>query len=249
MDALAAKLQRDFARRLIDVGARRARLHVVGDHARVDDLEGRLSRRLGEHSVRLVLIADVGVVGGVGRRAVEHQRRPWAHGFLHVDHRRQDLPIDSESLGGLFCDADGLGDDHRDEVADMIDDAVRHHRIGFERGLRAVGILDRSEARQAAEAGEVHRDVDGAHARHGADGGEIGDLEARVRVRAAHESGLEFGAFGNVGREAALSRDQPHVFHTFHALPGAEFSCAHFHPPHRRGEAPRPIFDIKSARP
>ena len=58
--------------------------------------------------------------------------------------------------------------------------------------MRLVGVLDRRQAGQAAEPGEILGDVDRVDARHGAAVVEIADGEARVRVRAAHEGGLQF---------------------------------------------------------
>ncbi len=225
--ALAAKFERDLAGRLVDVGAGRARLHVIGDDARVDDLEARLARGGRENRVGLGLVADMRVIGDISGRAVEQPRRAGPHGLLHVDERGQRLPFDRRRLDGVAGLGGGLRDDHRDNVADMIDLGPGDDGIRLQRRLRAVGVLNRRQARQPAETFKVLGRIDRAHARHGANRGQIAYRETGAAIGAAHEGRLQRRPVAGVRRIAALPGDQPHVLDALHALTSAEFSYAH----------------------
>ena len=70
-------------------------------------------------------------------RRARSERRPG------VDHGRQRLVLDRDQFGGVLGGGSGLGDDHRDRLADM------HHPLGGERRAGAAVI-----SRLAAAAGE-----------------------------------------------------------------------------------------------
>ena len=80
-----------------------------------------LRARAGEDRVGLGLVADMRVIGDIAGRAVEHQRRAGLDRRLHVDQGGQRVPIDRERFDGVARLAARVGDDHADDVADMID--------------------------------------------------------------------------------------------------------------------------------
>ena len=138
----------DFAIVFADGGTR---LHVIGDHARIDNLDANGVRGARECGVCLFSVAYMVVIGDVGGRAGEDERRSGPDGLFHVDGGGKLFPCDADQFGGVASLQRRVGDHHRDDVADVLRFVRRHHRIRLERRLRPVGVGDRSEARQTAQ--------------------------------------------------------------------------------------------------
>ena len=118
---------------------RAARLHVIGDEALVDDFDPRHMRGLGEDGVGLGLVADMRRHRRrcrARRRKPEPRRAEWPP---HIDDRRQRLPVDGSASAASRALARRVRDDHRDDIADMMNRIARHHRIGL------AGIIEPSE--------------------------------------------------------------------------------------------------------
>jgi hypothetical protein len=127
----------------------------------------------GEQGVGLRLIPDMRVISDVAGRSGKDLRRALFDGGAHIGHARQRAPIDIEGFGRVARLALGFGDHHGDGVADMLDGASRENRIGFERGLRFVGIANDAVTRKCAEIGEIRSGIDRLDPRHGARGLEV----------------------------------------------------------------------------
>ena len=69
MDALAPDVQSEAAGMRIVLSDRSARLHVVGDHARVDNFDADRARRPRECGVGFLLVAEVSVICDIAGRA------------------------------------------------------------------------------------------------------------------------------------------------------------------------------------
>src|ERR1700722_13710690 len=72
--ALTSEVQRKAAGFRIIFTNSGARLHIIGDDARVDDLDANCARCAGERLIRLLLIADMGVVSDVTGSIREDKR-------------------------------------------------------------------------------------------------------------------------------------------------------------------------------
>ena len=109
----------------VPFGGGAARLHRVRHHPVVDELEpGACARPRRRSRVDLGLVAEGPVVGEVLRR-LGMDRRP-------ADRRSRRAPavveIAGDQLGGVERGRPGLGDDHRDRLADVADAVVGQHR-------------------------------------------------------------------------------------------------------------------------
>ena len=115
-------------------------------------------------------IAEMPLIDRVTRRDLVNLRRALRRG--RIGHRRQDLVVDLDLLGGVLGLRQRLGDDHRDGIADMVCLALRDRRMRRHLHLRAVLGRDHPAANEIADlvrgnlgAGE-HRE----HAGHGGGG-------------------------------------------------------------------------------
>ena len=208
MDALAPGVKREPAGLRVIFADGGARLHIVGDHSRVDDFDANRVRRAGERLIRLLLVADMGVVGDIAGRAGEDERRSRPHGLVHVGDGGKILPCDADQFGGVARLQGRVGHHHRDDVAHVVRFVRRHHRIGLERRVRPVGVADRGEAGQVAEVGDIAGDVNGANAWRRARRFEIVDAKLRMPVGAAQKNRLEFGFIDRIGGVIALPADR-----------------------------------------
>ena len=75
VDALAAGIKREPAGLRVIFANGGARLHIVGDRSRVDDSDANRVRGAGEGLIRLLFVANMGVVSNVAGRASKDKRR------------------------------------------------------------------------------------------------------------------------------------------------------------------------------
>ena len=136
----------------------------------------------------------------------------------------QDVVFDRDRLGGVAGELGALGDDEGDRIADMADHAVGQHRMRRERHRRAVAVLHRGRARQAADAVgvEVRAGIDRQHARHrprrrGVDRGDAGG-----GMRAAQHHALHGAGQGDVIGVGAAALQQARVLDAADGLGKAE---------------------------
>ena len=184
-------------------------------------------RRPFECGVRFRLVADVVVVGDIVRRTGEDERRSRPHGLFHVDRGGKLLPGDADEFGGVPRRKSGLGDHHREDVADMMDLVGRHHRVGLERRFRLVGVGNRGKAGHGAEIGEIAGEIDGLHPRRGARGFDILDAEFRVPVGAAQKDRPQRGGLDRVGGVVPPAADQANILDPLDALADPKFHRFH----------------------
>ena len=92
---------------------------IVGDDARVDDLDANHVRGAGERPSVSCLVADMGVIGDVAGRAGEDERRigRMASSMSVTAGRSSQRHASFGGVARLPC---RVGDHHRDDVADMM---------------------------------------------------------------------------------------------------------------------------------
>ena len=227
MHALASEVEREAAGFRIVFADGGTRLHIVGDHPRIDDFNADRVRGARECGLRLLFVADVIVVSDIAGRAVKDERRSGPDGLFHVDGGGKLLPGDADQFGGVARLHGRVGDHHRDHVADVVRFVGRHHRIGLERRLRSIGVGKRSEARQTAERGEIARDIDRSNAGRRARRFDIVDAEFRVPIWAAQKNRLELGFVDCIRGVIAPAAHQANVLDPLDALTHPEFCRSH----------------------
>ena len=129
-------------------GDRGARLHEVGDDARIDDRYFGDRMRLGKGGLGRLLVADRHVEQHVAGLVGPDLRRARLDGVDEADHGRQRRPFDLDRLDRVAGLVDGIGDHEGDGVADMA-----HLVLGEDRVWRAGERIDFQveQARQVAE--------------------------------------------------------------------------------------------------
>ena len=196
------------------VAERGARLHRVRHQAVVVDVDLGDVRGLGEGLVGRGLVADLPVEDQVAGCLGMKLRRAFLQGVGRMDDRRQLLIGDFDGLGGVARLGLGLGDDHRERLADIAHDVGGERRIGAHLHRRAVLGGDRPAADQVADAVALQllavQDRDDArHAlrRAGVEPGDPG-----MRVRRAHEGRILHAGDAHIVHIAAAAGDEPPVF-------------------------------------
>ena len=115
-----------------------ARLHrVCGDPVDVD-LVAHNAIGTGERRVNRRLVADLVEKGFVARVVVPHRWRAGGERRRRGDHRGQNLVVDFDQLGCVFCLVDRVGDDKRDRVADIAHPFLGEQRLRTDKGRRPV---------------------------------------------------------------------------------------------------------------
>ena len=87
-------------------------------------------------------VADLPVEAEIAGRLVPHRGLARIEGARGIDDGRQRLVIDRDQLGRVARRGGGLGDDHRDRVADMPHPVARDRRMRRQHRWRAVAIGD-----------------------------------------------------------------------------------------------------------
>ncbi len=196
MAALAADGQRQVIALGVVLAHRRARLHEIGDDARIDDAHFRDRMRLGEDGLGRLLVADRDVEQHIAGLVGPDLRRPLLDGIGKAHHRRQRRPVHLDRLDGVARVVDGVGDHEGDGIADMTHLVLRQDRIG----RAGEGIdLEIEQARQVAELLDVLGGQDQRHARQSAGLGRI-DGVSGMRVRRAQHQGMQRRMRRDVGR-------------------------------------------------
>ena len=134
MRVLAGRVERVVAGGAVEVADRGARLHRVGDEPVVDEVEldhprspWRIAGIDRGEVAQMPVVAQI--AGGLG----EDLRRPRRQSRGRVDDGRLLGIVDAQQLGGLARLFEGVGDDHRDRVADMA------HALQCQRRVRRLG--------------------------------------------------------------------------------------------------------------
>ena len=162
-----------------------------------------------------VTVGHVELGKEVVRRLAMHQGRAGGERRAAVRGRGQRLVVDVDERRCVFGNVAIIGHHDRHSLADM------HHLVARER--RTIQILLIARARQADDhelGGEVRHDVgareDGVHARQRERGRLVDAADRSVRMRAAHEGGVQHPGHPDVVDEAALALEQRLVFQPRH---------------------------------
>ncbi len=204
---------------------RAARFHVLrvhaGDHvAALHNVRGARERRLGCRPV-----AAFGGVGDVVGVFIPQTRRVGFRCCRNVRHRGQGFVLHQHQFGGVLRLRQGLGDHHRDGVAD-ITRTVGHHGGPLRREhRRAVALLARHPRlrHRNSVVHEVGAGIDRDHARCGRGRLRIDRADQRVRVRRADEHAPGLPIERLVVLVAALAGEQANILEPADRLADAEF--------------------------
>ena len=136
--AAIAGIKRVAAARRIERRERGAWLHWhAGDaaHPGVEarDVRGARKRRVGCRGV-----AKAGVETDIGARGLVHARRILPRRSAGLDHSRQHVVIDLDSLGAVLGGVHRFGDDHRDRLANEANLIGRQRKVRRGEGFRRV---------------------------------------------------------------------------------------------------------------
>ena len=141
-----------------------------------------------------------------------------------VAHRRQHVVIDRHRRGSVLGDIAGFRDHHRDALPDIADFLACQRRLRTRRldqGIRHQHWNLAARHRRRQVIGSQH----GMNAWHGARGSRVDRANFRMRVGAAHETGVQHSGKSNVTDETSASGEQGRVFEARDA--GAEMLRAH----------------------
>ena len=200
-----------------------ARLHVVGDDARIDDRDFRHRMRTGECGVSRILVTDRNVEQKIARVIGPDLRRFLLHGIGDTHHRGERPPLHLDRLERIARVLDGVGHHESNGVAD-----VPHLVAGKDRiWRRGEGLVRKVElAGQAAEVCDVGRGEDQGNARQ-ATGARRIDPVGRMGVRRAQHQRMQRTGRRMVVGIAALAANKRVVFLAPDALADAEFHGSH----------------------
>ena len=161
---------------------------------------------------------DVAAAGdrvGVGDVRLEirvRERRAALHRFFRVGHGRQRIVVHVDRVDGVARDVRIAGDDDRDGVADEVHAVARQDRV-----LRRLEIRNGGGARhQAARRVDVGAGQDGDDARDRARRRDVDAGDARVRVWAAQDHGVQKPGEPHVVHVGGDPLDQTRVLDPLH---------------------------------
>ena len=118
-----------------------------------------------------------------------HPRRAGGQRLLRVDHRRQHFVVDTQQPRRLARDGLGVRGDGSDDLADVAHLALGESRLVLDECAHAVAIA------------QVVAGDDGAHAGQRQRGLQVVAADARVRMRALHDGGMQHAGTRQVGDE------------------------------------------------
>ena len=205
----------DFSGAGVHAGEGRARLDRVGDQPLVVELLLHGFRRALERVVGLLLVAERPLEGDVVRRFVVELRGAGLRGFDSFDHRGERLVVDLDQVRGVAREVGRLGDDHRHGVAHVARLVDRQHVVGRDLDVREEPA---DGERLHAARHQVLAGVDGDDALGVPRGRRVDALDARVRVRAAHEGRVGGAGQLHVVDVGALAGDEARILAALDAL-------------------------------
>ena len=129
MAALTADRQRQMITLRVIFADRGARLHEVGDDARIDDRNFSDRMRPGKGGIRRLLVAERNVEQNVTGVIGPDLRRAILHGVGDTNHRGKRRPSDLDRLDRVARVLDRIGDNESDGIADMPHLVLRQNRI------------------------------------------------------------------------------------------------------------------------
>ena len=197
-------------------GLERAAGDARDDEPAADDMGGG-----GKGGFRAGLVAEEGLDEDVVGPAVPDERRVRTGGVGGVGDRFQRLVINEDRLGRVARFRAGLGDRHRDGLADIARLVSRQQRVIPDEHLRPAGpvqleveaglgqraVVELAEpVRRAIRPGE-----DGQHARQREGGGGVDRQDARMRMGRAHHRRAGLARQGEVVGEAAPAGQQARI--------------------------------------
>ncbi len=210
---LAGGVEREIARGGIELAHRRARLHRIRDQSIIEQIEPDHFRGGGEGRIDQRLVAEMPVIALVIGHIVMHPRRAGRDGVAHVGDGGQIGQVQDQKLRRVLRLLAGLGDHHRDRVADMAHLADRQHRMRRLGHRAAVLVVDLPAAGQAADllgrqigAGEHRHHTGGRRSRAGVD-----PVDARVRPVGALDVGIELARAVDVVGIMTAPAQEPNI--------------------------------------
>ena len=212
--ALARRIDRERALRLVPQGGDHARLHRACDEPVVHEIDADALRRFGELRLHVGLVAIFPVHDDVGAELRPHHRRVRLRGARGVGDGGQGVEIKHDRLGGVARLMVAAGHHHGEALAhearlrggEDLPARLVHRLAG---AVDVIGVVD-----EAAHAGgfKVGARVDGDHARRFFRGGDVDAEDFRVRMGRAHEGGVELAFEIQVVGEFPAAGEKPRVF-------------------------------------
>ncbi len=220
--ALAADRQRQMIPLGVVLADHRARFHVIGDHARVDDRHFSNGMRLCKRGLGRFLVADRHIEQHIAGVIRPDLRRALFHRVGDADHGGQRRPVYLDRFDGVAGLVDGLCDDKGHGVADMAHFSGGQDRIGRTRERIDFQI---EQARKISEILDVVRRKNCRDARQPARARGV-DGKFRAGMRRAQHQRMKRRRRMIIG-VAALAANEGVVFLAKHALTDAEFDGGH----------------------
>ena len=152
MAALTADRQRQMITPRVIFADCGARLHKVGDDARIDDRNLGHGMRPGEGGIRRLLVAERNVEQNVTGVIGPDLRCAILHGVGDANNRGKRRPSDLDRLERVACVLDRIGDNESDGITDMPHLVLRQNGIR----RRGEGLVRQTElAGQAPEIADI----------------------------------------------------------------------------------------------
>ena len=205
--ALAAGVDGELAGALVVGGEQRARFQADGGVPA--EVEGVLDDEIGvgEYGLDIAGVDRLAVGQVVAEAGVDRRRCRIEREGL-VDDGRQLLPFDGDALGCIFGQCPGLRHDHDDGLAGPAGAVDRHGML--RRRLHAGKAGERADPGPGAALGQLGAGHHQRHARLLPGLGGVDAEDACVRVRAAHEGGMQHARQDDVVGVAAAPGDGAH---------------------------------------
>ena len=165
-------------------------------------------------------VAQLGLEGEIAGPVGPHLRRAGFERGHGADHMRQRLPVDRDRLGGVLRRVERVGDHEGDGIAD-----VPHDILGQDRIVRNldVDVGNHARRRQRPEVGYIGGGQHQPHARQRPHPRQIGNVEARMRVRRAQHHRMQRRVRRDIGDVAPRPAQQRVVLLARERLAESEF--------------------------
>ena len=206
---------------LADAGAR---LHRGNGDAGDDEVEPGDMVGLGEGVLDRAAVALLEDEADIVGRLRPDRGGAGGQGIRGGGDRGKRLVIDLDQLGRVARQVMGPGDDESDIVADQPHPVLAERQVRRGEHRRAVGLVARHRAGDAAEPGrlDIGMGIDREHAGGGRGGGGVDRADPGMGVRRAQHVAIGLAGAVEVVAVAPAAAQQARVFPTRHALADAE---------------------------
>ena len=190
------------------------RFHGVGGDAGDGEVQLRHMRRGGQVGLSFRLVAALPQEADIVGHVVPDRGRAGLHCGMRVGHDRQGRVVHNHRFRGLHGGAAGFRDDHRHGLTHEADPvAGQQLAVGLRRGA-TIGTRKADAAGDRLHVGQVGVGEHGDHTGHRARRGGVDRVDRRMRVRRAHQHGLQHALRLAIRGVVAAAGQQALVFPT-----------------------------------